>query len=181
MTYFNLKNSIAVASIVIVGTLASSIAMAQEVRIGAFQNIEGPERGNRSISLEAISPPIYSNDRSTGAWPLDLKLIGGATVNAYGGTSFLKAGIIAQLPTTGPVFAEVGLGGAINNGNTSIDSKPGCAAMGCRASFWLEAGLCARITDRWTALLTIEHTSNGRMCERNQGLTLAGIKLAYRF
>jgi hypothetical protein len=53
--------------------------------------------------------------------------------------------------------------------------------MGCRASFWLEAGLGAKISDRWTTMLTLEHISNGRLCVRNTGLTLVGLKFSYQF
>lgn len=156
-------------------------SFAQEARLGFNHNSQGPEIGTSAISFEAVSPPIYSNDRSTGARPIDIKLLAGGMYNLYGRTSFIKTGAIVQMPLFGPTFAELGIGGAIHNGLTGTDSRPGCASMGCRASFWLEAGLGAKISDRWTTMLTLEHISNGRLCERNTGLTLVGLKFSYQF
>ena len=105
----------------------------------------------------------------------------GVTGNFDGGTSLLYAGFTWTFDITRTWFIEGAFGGAVHNGTTGTVPVAGHNPMGCSATFHESAALGYRFTPQWSAMLTVEHASNGGLCRQNRGLTNVGFKVAYSF
>lgn len=81
-------------------------------------------------------------------------------------------------------FLATEFGGAIHNGDElgdPINEDPDERYLGCRALFRLGVGLGYEINDRVNLQLYADHISNANICERNEGLENAGVRMGYRF
>ncbi len=54
---------------------------------------------------------------------------------------------------------------------------PGLQCHGLRWAF-TSSTVGYRLTDAWSVMLTVEHTSNSGICKQNRGLTNVGMRLA---
>jgi lipid A 3-O-deacylase len=52
---------------------------------------------------------------------------------------------------------------------------------GCRANFHENFSLGYRLTESVSVMATIEHMSNLHLCDYNEGLTNAGVRLGFNF
>jgi hypothetical protein len=75
------------------------------------------------------------------------------------------------LPNT-PIFGEVQIGAGIHNGNLA-------ARFGCRVQFYESASIGADLTEKLSAMITYEHTSNANLCSPNAGLSNIGLRLGW--
>ena len=55
------------------------------------------------------------------------------------------------------------------------------SAFGCPLNFRESASLAFAVMERWRIYGTVAHMSNAGLCERNSGLTSAGVRLGYLF
>jgi lipid A 3-O-deacylase len=102
----------------------------------------------------------------------------GGNLNFNGHTSFAYFGLTWDYPL-GPSFVlEASFGGAVHDG--PLDER-GKASFGCRVNFHEQAGLAYVIDRNWRVLFSWEHMSNADLCDRNRGLTNAGVRIGYRF
>ncbi len=60
-------------------------------------------------------------------------------------------------------------------------TTPAKPSYGCQVNFRESASLGYDVNQHWRVLATVDHMSNGNLCEPNHGLTNAGIRLGYRF
>lgn len=105
----------------------------------------------------------------------------GVSANLAGRDSIAHAGLTWQLPLfETPFYLEGALGAAIHNGALT-DAAPGRSNFGCRVNFYERYGVGANLSDTVTATLAYEHTSNGELCERNDGLSNLGFWLGVKF
>ena len=151
-----------------------------ELRLGLFdQSIDGANSETGvAIHAEALFQPL---PWSSGFPALDRVIQPrphvGATVNAGGDTSLAYAGLAWTIPLYSDwLFAEASIGGAFHNGPLEA---PGVASYGCSWAFRETLSLGLNITEDWSLLGTFEHMSNADFCERNRGLTNAGVRLGY--
>ena len=151
-----------------------------EVRLGAFdQNIEGS--GNEAgiaINAEILFGRPFSQFNN-GA--LDFLFRPrphiGVSINTGGYTSEYYFGNTWDIALTDWAFFEVSLGGAVHDG--PLD-EAGKASYGCRVSFRESASLGFAMSEKLRLIFTIDHMSNANLCDRNRGLTNAGVRIGYK-
>lgn len=149
-----------------------------EIRFGAdTHGIGGREEGMISFSGAALFQKI-----SLGA-DLDSFLSPrphiGVSVSTK--TSAAYAGFTWTYPVSDPIFVELEFGGAVNNSPGAGSVSEGRIGMGCSLSFREAMNIGYRITPSISVMLTGEHMSNADLCDRNSGLTNAGVRIGYRF
>lgn len=102
----------------------------------------------------------------------------GANINFNGHTSFAYFGFTWDYPLSSNFVFEASFGGAVHDGPLNERGK---ASFGCRVNFHEQAGVAYVIDRNWRVLLSWEHMSNADLCDRNRGLTNAGLRIGYRF
>lgn len=103
----------------------------------------------------------------------------GATLNTSGDTSYGYAGYSLTVNLGSRLFLEGSFGGMVHNGDSV--SRDGDLSLGCNVMFRESASLGVRVTDHWNVSAMIVHGSNAGMCNANNGITNAGIRLGYSF
>jgi lipid A 3-O-deacylase len=152
-----------------------------EARIGVF--LHDPlsvERGAIDLNGEILfHKPITLDDAF---WNLVIPRphLGG-TLNAMEKTSHVYAGLTWGFDLTPKIFIEGALGAALHDGHTGAKPIAGHNAMGCSLHFRESASLGYRFDQNWSVLASIEHVSNGGMCNHNRGLTNVGLRVGYTF
>ncbi|GAB4521072.1 MAG: acyloxyacyl hydrolase [Parvularculaceae bacterium] len=81
------------------------------------------------------------------------------------------------------MFFYGSFGGAIHTGETGPESEipPNRKALGCRVLFRESLGLGVNLTPRVNVAAHLDHISNARLCDQNEGLENAGVRFGYRF
>ncbi len=151
-----------------------------EMRIGVLLHDPwSPERGSADLSLQVyFMRPAVQVQVPTFLVP---KPFFGASVNAVGRTSHVHAGLAWSLDLTDRLFVEAGLAGALHNGVFDPLAADKRNATGCTFHFRESAGIGYRLDGNWSVIATVEHLSNGGLCNRNRGLTNLGVQVGYRF
>ncbi|MES1990238.1 MAG: acyloxyacyl hydrolase [Pseudomonadota bacterium] len=104
------------------------------------------------------------------------------TTIAHHGTSLTYAGLDWTVNVTDAVFFDFGLGGAIHDGRLNgVSPNDNENRYGCRANFHESISIGYRLTESTSVMASIEHMSNAGLCDYNEGLTNAGIRLGYSF
>jgi hypothetical protein len=159
---------------------ASAGDLVSELRLGIFdQSVDGSvSESGVAVNVEALFPSL---PWSTGHAALDRAIRPrphiGATINAGGDTSLAYAGLSWTVPLAQDwFFAEMSFGGALHSG--PLDT-PGVASYGCSWAFRETLSLGIALSEEWRLLGTVEHMSNADLCDRNRGLTNAGLRLGY--
>lgn len=152
-----------------------------EARVGiSAHDVDGVEREPLALTGEILfAKPIQSADPLLSFLVPHFHL--GASLNVGGDTSFAYAGFTWSADLTSQLFVELAFGGAFHNGETGATVPVGRAALGCSPLFREAAAIGWRFSPNWNVSIGIEHVSNGGLCDRNRGLTNAGIKLGYTF
>jgi hypothetical protein len=156
------------------------VSFLSELRLGVFdQSIDGStSEAGVAVNAEALFDPLPI---ASGYPALDRVLTPrphiGATVNAGGDTSLAYAGLSWTIPLYQDwLFAELSFGGALHNG--PLD-EPGIASYGCGWAFRETLSFGMSLSQDWHVLASFEHMSNADFCDRNRGLTNAGVRLGY--
>jgi lipid A 3-O-deacylase len=152
-----------------------------EARLGAFAHSVGAtEEGGVDANVELLLPRLPNN------LPDQYKFLVprpqfGAMINTDGKTSYGYAGVVWTLNILPQFFLEPMFGGAVHDGNATATPVPDENTLGCRVLFHTGLSGGYRLTERWTALLTWDHISNGHLCAHNAGLNDYGLKVGYSF
>ncbi|HET9904457.1 MAG TPA: acyloxyacyl hydrolase [Xanthobacteraceae bacterium] len=155
-----------------------------EVRLGAMMHgLWGPEPDSLSINGEFILPKFsFAPIAPSWQWLIPRFHFGGM-LNTAGKTNYMYAGALWTYDLTDRLFVEGFLGGAVHDG--SLLGAPGRNALGCRVLYHLGGSIGYRFSPRWSAMVTLDHISNGTGmfsdCPRNQGLNELGIRVGYSF
>ena len=104
----------------------------------------------------------------------------GATVNTQGDTSQVYLGAAWTLPLFKVLFVEGTFGAAYHDGPLT-SGYPYRTSYGCRVNFHESASLGVELGANWRIMATVEHMSNGGLCEPNAGLSNYGARLGYKF
>jgi lipid A 3-O-deacylase len=155
--------------------------LVSEVRLGGFaHDPASPESGSADLNGEVLFAKPATSDN-----PIVNALIPrphvGATVNFAGKTSQAYAGATWTYDITNRVFAEASFGGSVNDGKTGNVVPPGFNKVGCNALFRESASLGYRVSEHWSVMGTVEHSSNAGLCAQNRGLTNFGGRIGYSF
>lgn len=151
-----------------------------ELRLGVFAHDPwSPESGSVDINGEILFPRWFGAD-SQWAFLVPRIHVGG-TVSLSGDTSHAYAGFTWGYEFAAGFFVEGSLGGAVHNGYTGDQPRPGENSLGCSPLFRESASVGYRFTPQLSLMATIEHLSNAGLCSQNRGLTNAGLRLGYSF
>lgn len=103
----------------------------------------------------------------------------GAIVSSAGKSSQMYSGLTWSFDVTESLFLELGLGGSLTNANHDGADKG--VNVGCSLLFHEQVSAGWRLTENINLVATVEHSSNANLCERNSGLSYAGIGIGYKF
>jgi lipid A 3-O-deacylase len=158
--------------------------LVEELRLGVFgDDAVHRERQAPMASIDALSSPIvfYQTSNPLLASFLAPRFEGGAMINTFGLTSYAYAGLNWRTPKWGPVFAELGFGGAVNDSSTNPHNMQH-TDLGCPVTFRESAAVGWQLTERIDILASIEHISHANLCSNtNPGLTSVGLRVGYHF
>lgn len=151
-----------------------------EFRFGVFDhNVETSDgEGGLDINVELLfgRPQIHTGHRIIDHFLTPRPHIGGS-VNTEGDTSQFYFGFTWDYRLMDRLFFESSFGGAVHDG--PLD-EPGTRSYGCTWNFRESASLGIAVTERMRIIGTVEHMSNANLCDRNGGLTNAGVRLGYK-
>jgi lipid A 3-O-deacylase len=154
-----------------------------EIRAGAFAHgVGSAEEGTVDLNAEIIAPKLFA---APGIWNYFVPHFhAGGMLNLSGKTSAVYAGALWRFPVIERLFVEGFFGGAVHNG--SLDDSRGTNALGCNPLFHVGGSVGYQITERWSAIFTFDHLSNGRRvfgtdCDRNVGVNNYGLRLGFSF
>ena len=103
-----------------------------------------------------------------------------ANISMAGEASQLMAGASWKFPLLGPVFADLGFGGALNNASLEDGGSRG-PGVGSHILFHEYAAFGVNIDERWSVTATVRHSSNADLASPNSGLTYGGIGIGCKF
>jgi lipid A 3-O-deacylase len=139
-----------------------------------------PEAGSADVNGEVLAPKLVD-----GADPFWSQFIPhpdiGFTANLAGKTSNLYGGAAWNFDVTQRIFISGLFGLGANDGKTGDHVPEGWNEVGCNWWFHESGSLGYRLTENWSLMGTIEHSSNAGLCTKNRGLTNFGMRLGYRF
>ena len=152
-----------------------------EVRGGVYVHDPlSPEAGSADINGEILAPRIFE-----GSDPFWSEFIPhpdlGTTINLAGKTSNLWGGAAWNFDLPARFFLSPTFGVGVNNGKTGDNVPNGFNAVGCNWWFHKSVSIGYRITDAWSVMGTVEHSSNAGACSKNCGLTNFGARIGYSF
>ncbi|ALA18012.1 MULTISPECIES: acyloxyacyl hydrolase [Chelatococcus] len=162
-------------------TSHSLSSFVSQLRLGVLAHDPG---GKEDGSVDIMGEIVFAKPWSNPDPLIDMLLPAfnaGVSVNTGGKTSYVFAGLNWHADITDALFIELDFGGAVHNGKVGDVVPDGRDALGCRFLFREAASIGYRFDANWSVLATVEHLSNGGLCDDNRGLTNVGAKLSYHF
>jgi hypothetical protein len=153
-----------------------------ETRLGMeAANLEGSveEDARFVINGEALFGKL-GHEYNNAVWDIILRPRPhiGFQLSPEGGTNQFYAGVTWEVPLTSWAFIETSFGGALHDGPTDGDDPN---SYGCALNFRESASLGFNLDEHTRLLFTVDHMSNGGLCDQNQGITNAGVRVGYRW
>ncbi|MGJ3262457.1 MAG: acyloxyacyl hydrolase [Salinarimonas sp.] len=108
----------------------------------------------------------------------------GASLNLDGGVGFAFAGLTWNVDLGPRIFLEASIGGALQETRASAYTSSARAegvAAGCGPSLRESASLGYRFNETWSFVASVEHLSNGGLCDEPTSMTNFGARLGYSF
>ena len=153
-----------------------------EIRFGVLA--ADLEPGGASDDGVAINAEILSQrigNRSEGSF-LDILLTPrfhiGANLTTDDGANQAYAGLTWDYHFDNGLFLETSFGGTVHDSETA-DNNPD--SYGCTLQFRESLSVGFDINERVSIMATVDHMSNAGLCDENQGLTNAGVRIGYRW
>jgi lipid A 3-O-deacylase len=156
--------------------------MPEEIRVGMFAaNLE--EGGSEEADMLVNGELLFGRPEHNYGNPILDHFLRprphiGFSVAPDDGTNQFYAGFTWDIKLTDRLFLETSFGGTLHDGPTASDDPD---SYGCSLLFRESASLGYAITETTRLLLTVDHMSNASLCDQNQGLTNAGVRLAHRW
>lgn len=156
-----------------------------EIRVGILNHDEGPfsrnkEEDNPDFNAEFL---FVSPDFLDVIWSPRPHI--GASINSGDDTSQVYAGLSWEWFLWGDFFAGFSLGGAVHDGETTIaatdPNKGKKKELGCSVLFRESVEIGWMITENHGVSFILDHISNARLCDENEGLENMGLRYGYRF
>lgn len=152
-----------------------------EVRVGLLAHDQGPFSSNKEdgpdINLELL---FVSPDFLDVIWSPRPHI--GLTGNTAGDTSQAYLGLTWEYGFWRRFFAEFSLGGAVHDGELTTNTVGRTKKeLGCRLLFRESVAVGYKFAGPHSVMLHLDHISNAKICDQNEGLENAGIRYGYRF
>jgi lipid A 3-O-deacylase len=152
-----------------------------ELRIGFLAHQIEPAASNRGLDLNVellFARPAFVYGNATADMVLRPRLHVGASINLDHDTNQVYAGFTWDVPIGDGLSLEVSFGGVLHDGPVN---EVGRDSYGCALNFRESASIAYTMTDHWRLYGIVAHMSNAGLCDRNSGLTTAGMRLGYHF
>src|SRR5262245_45784690 len=152
-----------------------------EVRFGVLAaNLEGGEHGgdyaiNGEILFTRLGAASYGDPISD--FFLRPRIHVGASLSPDG-VNQIYAGLTWEHYITSRFFFEGSFGAAAHDRETSGNDND---SYGCTVNLRESASIGVELTEHLRLMATVDHMSNAGLCDGNQGLTNAGLRLGYRW
>ena len=104
----------------------------------------------------------------------------GATVNTQGDTSKVYLGLLWDLETFFGLFFNLGLGGAVHNGDLDSGAS-NRKQLGARILFRIPFEVGFALAPNHRISVVFDHISNAYLAKPNQGLDTLGVRYSLRF
>ena len=150
-----------------------------EIRVGALWHDQGPFSSNKEGGVDGNLELLFAS-------PGFLDILWaprphfGASYNSSGDTSQAYLGLTWEWDFFDDFFAGFSLGGTVHDGfktTSRLDRKE----LGCRILFRESIAFGYRINKHHSLMAFLDHSSNAKLCSRNEGLESIGIRYGYRF
>lgn len=106
----------------------------------------------------------------------------GASIATEGEANQVYAGFSWTANVTDRFFLELGFGGTLHDGDLDIGDGGDGPKLGCRALFHEYVAAGFNVTDRWSVIAHLEHSSHADLCDGpNNGLSRGGVMVGYKF
>ncbi len=152
-----------------------------EIRIGVLAHDQGPFSSNKEDGVDTqIELRFKSPDFLDAIWSPYPHI--GADINSSGKTSSVWLGLVWEKPVWKKMFLGWSMGGAFHTGKTdqgtaALDEKE----LGCNPLFRLAVNAGWRFDKHHSLDLILDHISNAKLCDTNEGLENVGVRYGYRF
>ncbi|MFN7011111.1 MAG: acyloxyacyl hydrolase [Allorhizobium sp.] len=171
-----------------IGPLAGGAAVAadwsiKEVRAGVTGSIQARstfEPGFFPTVALYFDPLDQANAATWQETILRPRVHAGVSVSTAGEASQVFAGLNWTVNLTDRLYVDLGFGGTAHNGDNEDDGSSG-PKLGCTLMFREYAAAGFRLTDKLDIVASIDHSSNADLCDPNDGISHAGLALAYKF
>ena len=165
------------------GNTTTGFTAIAEIRLGVVgTDLEpgGGGDGQAAINVELLTDHLgESENASIFERLLHPRLHLGATLNPdSGGVNQANAGLTWDYPLSNSLFVETSFGTALHDGGTSGSNSD---SYGCTLQFRESLSLGVSFNEHLRVMATVDHMSNAGLCDENQGLTNAGVRLGYRW
>jgi len=152
-----------------------------EIRLGGVGYSFHPEGGVGVNGEVLFTSHLSPHDNPFVDALLRPRLMLGTTVNTEGDTSLAYFGVAWTLPLFNVLFVEGTFAGAYHDGPLTSQFPNFRAAYGCSFNFHESASVGVEVGKNWRIMATVDHMSNGGLCEPNAGLSSYGARLGYKF
>ncbi len=152
-----------------------------EIKLGVLAHDQGPFSSNKESGVDTnVEVRFVSPDILKAIWSPRPHI--GFNANSSGSTSSVFIGLTYEWDFWKNMFAGFSLGGAVHNGETDqgtaeLDEKE----LGCRVLFRESIEVGYRINKHHSLSGFLDHISNAKLCDTNEGVENAGIRYGYRF
>ena len=152
-----------------------------EIRVGVLGHDQGPFSSHKEDGVDGqIELRFQSPDFLDLIWAPYPHI--GADINSAGKTSSVWLGLVWEKPVWKKMFVGWSMGGAYHDGATNqgtgaLDEKE----LGCNPLFRLSINTGWRFGEHHSLDLILDHISNAKLCDTNEGLENAGIRYGYKF
>lgn len=170
------------------GTLLPQSAVAadwsiKEVRAGVLGSVQARSTFEPGFfpTVALYFDPLDSANAAT--WQdtiLRPRIHAGATISIAGEASQVFAGLNWTVDVTDRFYIDLGFGGTVHNGDNEDDGSSG-PKLGCSLMFREYAAAGFRLNEKLDIVASIDHSSNADLCDPNDGISHAGLSLAYKF
>lgn len=150
-----------------------------EVRVGVLKHDIGPFSRSEEEGIDGNIEFLFVSPRFLDVvWSPRPHV--GMTINSGNDTNQAYFGLSWEFDVWRHLFAGFSFGGSVHDGETITD-RTDKKELGCRLLFResLEAGW--RFAGHHAVTAFFDHISNGRLCDKNEGLENLGVRYGYRF
>lgn len=158
---------------------ALAVGLIDEARLGLLDHDIGLFDHHSEHGIDVNGELLFASPGLLGAIGAPHPNLG-ATANTSGNTDYGYFGLAWSGTLWGPLFGELGLGGAVHDGelNAAPDHRK---ALGSRILFHEELELGFHLTNAFGISAFVDHISNANLAHHNQGLTNLGMRGAFFF
>ena len=152
-----------------------------EFRLGLLAaDLEHGRSGEYVVNAELVSAHIRGEEPTTIRESLfNPRLhLGASLATKSRGVDQVYAGLTWDHMLSDAFFVETSFGGTVHNGETASNNPD---SYGCNLLFRESLSLGLAVSERLRLLATVSHMSNAGLCDENQGMTNAGVRLGYRW